>query len=70
MGGELLGIFGGEVRLGTTNPDPISEQDVIFEHPLSDLDSKIYAHFQTWFVESSPVSVKFIPIYTLSDQNG
>lgn len=46
-------------RLGSPNPDLIP-----------DVASKIHTHFQTWFLEPKPVSVKFIPFFRLSDQNG
>ena len=42
-GGVLLGILGGGVPLGSSNPDPISDQKMFFPHPFSDFTSKIYA---------------------------
>ena len=44
----LLGIFGGGVRPGSSNPDPISDQKSQFPHPFSDQTSKIHNRFQTW----------------------
>ena len=42
-GGVLLGIFGGRVPSGSSNPDPISDQKCHFPDPFSDQTS-----FQTW----------------------
>ena len=48
-GGEvLLGIFG--VPSGSPNPDPISDQNIHFPHPFSDLAPKIHTRFQTFVV--------------------
>ena len=50
-GGEvLLGIFGRGVPSGSPNPDPISDQNIHFPHPFSDLALKIHTHFQTFVV--------------------
>ena len=43
-------IFGGGVRLGSSNPDAISDQNI-----LPDLASKFHTHFQTWFIDSIAV---------------
>ena len=50
-GGEvLLGIFGRGVPFGSPNPDPISDQNIHFPHPFSDLAPKIHTRFQTFVV--------------------
>ena len=52
-GGEgevLLGIFGRGVPSGSPNPDPISDQNIHFPHPFSDLAPKIHTRFQTFVV--------------------
>ena len=38
-------------------------------HPFPDLASNIHTHFQTWFLESIPVSIKSIHVFRNSDQN-
>ena len=35
-GGVLLGILGGDVPPGSSNPDPISDQKSNFPYPFSD----------------------------------
>ena len=47
-GGIHLGILGRGVPPGSPNPDPISDQNIPFSHPFSDLDSKIHTRFQTF----------------------
>ena len=50
-GGEvLLGILGRGVPSGSPNPDPISDQDIHFPHPFSDLTPEIHTRFQTFVV--------------------
>ena len=46
-GGKLLGILGGGVPPGSSNPDPISNQKCHFSHRFSDMASKIHTHSQT-----------------------
>ena len=45
--GVLLGILGGGVPPGSSNPDPISDQKCNFPHPFSDQKSKIHTRFNT-----------------------
>ena len=49
-GEVLLGIFGRSVPSGSPNPDPISDQNIHFPHPFSDLAPKIHTRFQTFVV--------------------
>ena len=50
-GGEvLLGIFGRDVPSGSPNHDSISDQNIHFPHPFSDLAPKIHTRFQTFVV--------------------
>ena len=42
--GALLGILGGGVPPGSPNPDPISDQKMLFSRPFSDLAFKILCH--------------------------
>ena len=46
-GGVLHGILGGGVPPGSSNPDPISDLNMPFSTPVSDLTSKIHTRFQT-----------------------
>ena len=46
----LLGIFGRGVPSVSSNPDPISDQNIHFPHPFSDLAPKIHTRFQTFVV--------------------
>ena len=48
-----IGICGGCVRFGSTNPDPISKKNYVnFLYPFSDLFSKIHTIFK--FVVLNP----------------
>ena len=50
-GGEvLLGMFGRGVPSVSPNPDPLSDQNIHFPHPFSDLAPKIHTRFQTFVV--------------------
>ena len=50
-GGEVLhGIFGRGVPSVSPNPDPISDQNIHFPHPFSDLAPKIHTRFHTFVV--------------------
>ena len=46
-GEVLLGILGGGVPPGSPNPDPISDQKMLFPRPFSDQTSKIHTRLQT-----------------------
>ena len=41
---------GGGGPSGSPNPDPISDQNIHFPHPFSDLAPKIHTRFQTFVV--------------------
>ena len=49
-GEVLLGIFGKDVPSGSPNSNPISDQNIHFPHPFSDLAPKIHTRFQTFVV--------------------
>ena len=50
-GGKVLhGIFGRGVPSVSPNPDPISDQNIHFPHPFSDLAPKIHTRFHTFVV--------------------
>ena len=69
-GGVLLGIFGGVIQLGSSNPDIISDLNLLFpalfsrpglqnSYPFSDLVSRIHTRFQSF----SPKWLKSIPYF-------
>ena len=63
-GGVLLGILGGGVPPGSSNPDPISDLNMPFStpvfrpdsYPFSDLNLQIYTRFQTWLYKTVTLS--------------
>ena len=49
-GGGTPRIYGRGVPSGSPNPDPVSDQNIHFPHPFSDLAPKIHTRFQTFVV--------------------